>query len=149
MCVFIYVQGQVRYGALTSTWLFHETSFTDPITKQITRLDRPSWERLVAKYFPPAGVSEQWIANMKPQTVKSNYWQTGADLIQSNSGIIHKPLGNRTHRRAGTHYPAMREFRHTSSRTPQSLHRACLRCPQPSCFWRLENPVCHNLATAH
>src|SRR5262249_37626074 len=34
MCVFIYVQGQKRYGALTSSWLFHEVSHTDPVTKQ-------------------------------------------------------------------------------------------------------------------
>ena len=34
MCVFIYVQGQKRLGALTSSWLFHEVSHMDPITKQ-------------------------------------------------------------------------------------------------------------------
>jgi len=30
MCVFIYVQGQKRYGALTSSWLFHEVSHMTP-----------------------------------------------------------------------------------------------------------------------
>ena len=57
MCVFIYVQGQKRFGALTSSWLFHEVSHTDPVTKQTTKLDRAAWERLVDKYFLPAGVS--------------------------------------------------------------------------------------------
>ena len=93
MCVFIYLQGQKRYGALTSSWLFHEVSRRDPITKQTT-LDRSAWERLVDKYFRPAGVPEEWIANLKQRTVESDYWQTGADLVQSNSGIIHVPLGN-------------------------------------------------------
>ena len=93
MCVFIYLQGHKRYGALTSAWLFHEVARKDPITK-LTTLDRAAWERLVDKYFPAAGVSEQWIADVKQRTVESDYWQTGADLVQSNSGIIHTPLGN-------------------------------------------------------
>ena len=98
MCVFIYVQGQKRYGALTSSWLFHEVSHMDPVTKQTTKLDRPAWERLVDKYFRPAGVSEEWIADLNPRTVQSDYWQTGSDLIRSNSGIIHEALPNQTAR---------------------------------------------------
>ncbi len=43
MCVFIYLQGQKRFGALTSSWLFHEVSHMDARTKQTTRLDRPAW----------------------------------------------------------------------------------------------------------
>ena len=54
MCVFIYVQGQKRFGALTSSWLFHEVSHMDPVTKQTTKLDR---RRLGApgRHVPPAG----------------------------------------------------------------------------------------------
>jgi ATP-dependent protease ClpP protease subunit len=98
MCVFIFVQGQKRFGALTSSWLFHEVSHMDPATKQVTKLDRAAWERLVDKYFRPAGVSEEWIADLKPRTIDSDYWQTGADLIRSNAGIIHESLGNQTAR---------------------------------------------------
>ena len=98
MCVFIYVQGQKRYGALTSSWLFHEVSHADPVTKQMTRLDRAAWERLVDTYLRPAGVSDAWITDLKPRTVNSDYWQTGADLIRANSGIIHEPLANQTAR---------------------------------------------------
>jgi len=98
MCVFIYVQGQKRFGALTSSWLFHEVSHMDPITRQTTKLDRAAWERLVDTYLRPAGVSDAWIADLKPRTVQSDYWQTGSDLIKSNSGIIHEPLANQTAR---------------------------------------------------
>jgi ATP-dependent protease ClpP protease subunit len=98
MCVFIYVQGQKRYGALTSSWLFHEVSHTDPVTRQTTRLDRAAWERLVDTYLRPAGVSDTWIADLKPRTVNSDYWQTGADLVQAKAGIIQEPLGNQTAR---------------------------------------------------
>lgn len=94
MCVFIFVQGHKRLGALTSSWLFHEVSHIDPVTKQTTRLDRGAWERLIDKYLRPAGVSEEWIADLKPRTVQSDYWQTGADLINAKSGIIHEALGN-------------------------------------------------------
>ena len=98
MCVFIYVQGTKRFGALTSSWLFHEVSHMDPVTKQTTKLDRAAWERLVDKYFRPAGVSDTWIADLKPRTIGSDYWQTGSDLIRSSSGIIHEPLANQTAR---------------------------------------------------
>jgi hypothetical protein len=98
MCVFIYVQGQKRFGALTSSWLFHEVSHMDPVTRQTTKLDRAAWERLVDTYLRPAGVSDAWIADLKPRTVQSDYWQTGSDLIKANSGIIHEPLANQTAR---------------------------------------------------
>lgn len=98
MCVFIYLQGQKRFGAMTSSWLFHEVSHIDPATKQATKLDRGAWERLVQKYMGPAGVSESWVADMKPRTVNSDYWQTGADLINASSGIIHEALANQTTR---------------------------------------------------
>jgi hypothetical protein len=94
MCVFIYLQGQKRFGAMTSSWLFHEVSHMDIATKQTTKLDRAAWDRLVNKYMRPAGVTEEWIADMQPRTVNSDYWQTGADLIRANSGIITEPLGN-------------------------------------------------------
>lgn len=94
MCVFVYLQGEYRVAALSSLWLFHEVSLHDPNTRQITRLDRPAWERLVNTYFGPAGVSEEWTERMKPLTVQSDYWQTGSDLANDRSGIFHAALGN-------------------------------------------------------
>lgn len=94
MCVFIYAQGEKRTAALSSTWLFHEVSRADPATKKIAVLDRPRWEYLVDTYLRPAGVTAEWIAKMKPYTVKSDYWQTGADLVNENSGLIHESLSN-------------------------------------------------------
>ncbi len=121
MCVFIYIQGQKRHGALTSAWLFHEVSRRDPVTKQIT-LDRAAWERLVDKYFPPAGVSEDWTAKMKQLTVESDYWQTGGDLIQANSGIIHVPLGNQKPRNIARSAPP------SEARGAQPGHGGSLEC---------------------
>lgn len=98
MCVFVYLQGEHRVAALSSLWLFHEVSLHDPNTRQITRLDRPAWERLVATYFGPAGVSEEWTERMKPRTVKSDFWQTGSDLANEGAGIFHAVLGNQRER---------------------------------------------------
>jgi hypothetical protein len=92
MCVFIYVQGDRRTAALSSTWLFHETSRQDG--KRIISLNRELWERLVDDYWVPAGVSSAWIEKIKPLTIRSDYWQTGADLVNEDSGIIHEALGN-------------------------------------------------------
>ena len=98
MCVFIYLQGNRRVAALSSLWLFHEISYSDPKTNKILRLDRAAWERLVDKYYATAGVSAAWTERMKPLTVASDYWQTGADLMRDQSGIVHVALGNQRER---------------------------------------------------
>jgi ATP-dependent protease ClpP protease subunit len=121
MCVFLYLQGQKRYGALTSAWLFHEVARHDPATKQTT-LDRAAWERLVDKYFPPAGVSQSWIADLKQRTVDSDYWQTGADLVNANSGIIHTPLGNQKARNVPS---SPRREEATAAQPPPSAASQC------------------------
>lgn len=99
MCVFIYVQGQKRYAAPASIWLFHEVSRTDKRTKKIYELDRQQWERLIEKYWVPAGVSPAWIANMKQHTVQTDFYQTGQDLLAHNSGIVHKALSDERKRK--------------------------------------------------
>jgi ATP-dependent protease ClpP protease subunit len=124
MCVFIYLQGQRRFGALTSSWLFHEVAHMDARTKQTTRLDRPAWERLVDKYMRPAGVSEEWIADMKPRTVNSDYWQTGSDLIRANAGIIHEQLANQTARYVA---PSPSAKQPASAQAPKSTPAECRR----------------------
>ncbi|MGE3703250.1 MAG: hypothetical protein AB7G08_31590, partial [Hyphomicrobiaceae bacterium] len=76
-----------------------------------------AWERLVEKYMGPAGVSESWIADMKPRTVNSDYWQTGADLIKASSGIIHEALANQTARHIA---PSPRPKESASTQRPAS-----------------------------
>ena len=43
MCVFIYVQGEKRFAAPASIWLFHEVSRSDKHTRKIYALDRGQW----------------------------------------------------------------------------------------------------------
>jgi hypothetical protein len=98
MCVFIYVQGQKRLAAPASLWLFHEVSFKDPKTHLITRLDRNSWERLVDKYWLPAGVDQKWIESVKAHTIGSDYWQSGENLLRDGSNIIQQSLSDEQRR---------------------------------------------------
>jgi hypothetical protein len=94
MCVFVYVQGQKRYAAPASIWLFHEVSRKDKRSHKIYELDRAQWERLIAKYWVPAGVNPVWIAEMKQHTFQTDYFQTGKDLLDHDSGIVHKALSD-------------------------------------------------------
>jgi hypothetical protein len=89
MCVPIYLQGEKRYAAPSSLWLFHEVSIRNHTTKQITKLDRSAFLKLVDDYFVPAGVSSDWIADMVPKTEGSDYWRTGDALLREKSNIIH------------------------------------------------------------
>jgi hypothetical protein len=130
MCVFIYAEGQRRVGALSSLWLFHEVSHKNPRTKKIVRLDRPAWERLVDQYLRPAGVSEEWIAQMKPFTVKSDYWQTGADLVNAKSGVIHIALGNQQSRTVDAPEPRTKKVNPPAPNRRESgeSHRPIAEC---------------------
>jgi hypothetical protein len=98
MCVFIYVQGQKRFAAPASIWLFHEVSRSDKQTHKIYELDRPQWEKLIEKYWLPAGVNPTWIAEMKEHTFKTDYYQSGQSLLDHDSGIVHKALSDERRR---------------------------------------------------
>ena len=106
MCVFIYVQGQKRYAAPSSMWLFHEVSRTDKRTRKIYELDRPQWEMLIDKYWVPAGVNPEWIKTMKEHTFQKDYYQSGQNLLQDDSGIVHKPLSDELRRKVVPRSPS-------------------------------------------
>jgi hypothetical protein len=80
MCVFVYLQGQTRFAARGTTWMFHEVSNTDPVTHKPTELSRRAWDKLVDAYFDSAGVSAAWTAQMRPKTMGMDYYQSGTDL---------------------------------------------------------------------
>lgn len=97
MCVPIYLQGQTRYGARTSSWLFHE------ITRRGTRpfaskKVEGQYTALIERYWIPAGVSRPWIERMLPLAEGHDYWQTGHELITDRAGIIMQPIENRVQR---------------------------------------------------
>ena len=107
MCVFIYMQGQKRFAAPASIWLFHEVSRSDKHTHEIYELDRAQWERLIDKYWVPEGVNPAWIAEMKKHTFQADYYQTGQDLLDHDSGIVHKPLSDERRRQVVPREPAL------------------------------------------
>ncbi len=97
MCVPIYLQGQTRYGARTSSWLFHE------ITRRGTRpfaskKVEGQYTALIERYWIPAGVSRAWIDRMLPLAEGHDYWQTGHELITDRANIIMQPIENRVSR---------------------------------------------------
>ena len=99
MCVFIYVQGEKRFAAPASIWLFHEVSRRDKKTKKIYELDREQWEALIDTYWLQAGVDPNWIEEMKRHTFQTDYYQTGQNLIEQHSGIVHKALSDERRRK--------------------------------------------------
>jgi hypothetical protein len=94
MCVFIYAQGQRRFAAPASLWLFHEVSFVNPKTHLVERLDRKAWETLVEKYWIPAGVNPIWIDQVKAHTNGRDYWEAGATLLRDRSNLVSAPLSD-------------------------------------------------------
>ena len=146
MCVFIYLQGQERVGAMTSAWLFHEITTKHPGSDKIV-LNRPLWEQLVEKYFRPAGVSEKWIGDMKlspsapttgrPALISCRPTQASSTARSATTTVATSP---RRLRRC----PASRERRTSRcKRGPTGSWRvgsiaSKLRVPAPGSRWRVD-----------
>lgn len=94
MCLPLYLQGQTRFGARSSSWLFHEITRPGSYAFKQKRVEG-SYARLITKYWLPAGVSRSWIDGMLKLTDNHDWWQTGQELIAANSGIITRPIDNR------------------------------------------------------
>ena len=97
MCVPIYLQGQSRFGARSSAWLFHEITRPSTNFGKHTKVEG-SYMRLIEKYWIPAGVSKTWVDRMLQLADGHDYWQTGENLINDGANIITRPLENRTKR---------------------------------------------------
>ena len=93
-CVPVFLQGQRRWGALTSSWLFHEVSRWADWSMTRMRVNRALTGRLFEDYFPQAGVSEVWLNRLRVMVQHADYWQTGENLWEDKSGIITDPLDN-------------------------------------------------------
>ena len=97
-CVPIFLQGQSRYGALTSSWLFHEAG-----RQEIEAMGRSAdkvtvsgelTERLFNDYYVPAGASKKWLDRVRGVIKNQDFFQTGEDLVKDESHIITHPLDN-------------------------------------------------------
>ena len=94
MCVPIYLQGEERFAAPVSIWLFHEAA--EAGKNGTVRTDPKETLRLFKQYFVPAGVSLEWLNSILPSIRQANLWMTGEDLITHHTGIITDPLDSRT-----------------------------------------------------
>ncbi len=117
MCLPVYLQGTNRYGAHSSSWLFHEITRPSPNFGKHTRVDG-SYRRLIEKYWIPAGVSRSWIDRMLPLADGHDYWQTGENLIKDGANIITRPLENRTRRKFDLDGAPLAQARRTPPASP-------------------------------
>jgi hypothetical protein len=90
-CVPVFLAGKRRYGALTSTWLFHEVGVW---SRAGPTVDRTLSDRVLREYFVKAGVSEAWLKRLYIVIPHTDYWQTGQNLWDDKSGIITHKLDN-------------------------------------------------------
>lgn len=97
MCVPIYLQGQARFGARSSAWLFHEITLPGSFYGRQKKVEG-GYTRLIEKYWIPAGVPRPWIDRMLKLSEGHDFWQTGDNLINDQAGIITRPIENRTRR---------------------------------------------------
>lgn len=93
-CVPVFLQGERRRAALTSSWLFHEVGRWTAKDKSRLTANRSLTERTFQDYFLSAGVSETWLNQLRILVQHADYWQTGQNLWESGSGVIMDPIDN-------------------------------------------------------
>ena len=86
MCIPIFLQGDDRFAARASLWIFHEVS--QPQANGGQRTDMTETWRLFRKYYGSAGVSMHWLKSIAPLIQGADLWQTGGDLIDAKTGIV-------------------------------------------------------------
>ncbi len=96
MCIPIFLQGDDRFAARASLWIFHEAS--QPLASGGQRTDMTQTWRLFRKYYGSAGVSSHWLKSIAPLIKGADLWQTGGDLIDAKTGIIMHALGDTVER---------------------------------------------------
>jgi hypothetical protein len=92
MCIPIFLQGDDRFAARASLWIFHEAS--QPQANGGQRTDIMETWRLFRKYYGSSGVSMHWLKGIAPMIKGADLWQTGGDLIDAKTGIIMYALGD-------------------------------------------------------
>jgi hypothetical protein len=92
MCIPIFLQGDDRFAARASLWIFHEAS--QPQANGGQRTDMTETWRLFRRYYGSAGVSMHWLKSIAPMIKGADLWQTGGDLIDAKTGIIMHALGD-------------------------------------------------------
>jgi ATP-dependent protease ClpP protease subunit len=96
MCIPIFLQGDDRFAARASLWIFHEAS--QALASGGQRTDMTETWRLFRKYYGSAGVSSHWLKSIAPLIKGADLWQTGGDLIDAKTGIIMHALGDTVER---------------------------------------------------
>lgn len=122
MCVPLYLQGERRYAALASTWLFHEVTRGGGRSGQLKRVEG-RYASLIERYWIPAGVSRSWINRMLDLADGHDYWQTGAQLVADQTGIITQSLGYRRKRTLEIDETASPAARKGDPPTPPAIER--------------------------
>jgi hypothetical protein len=108
----ICLQGQRRFAARASLWVFHEAA--TPLSEDGSKwqVDPEATVRLIKRYYIPAGVSVAWLSKMLSQIDGAHdYWQTGHELITAESGIITDALTSTTARSEAQSQPHPRRPR--------------------------------------
>jgi hypothetical protein len=93
-CIPVFLAGERRWGALTSSWGFHEVGRWIGQERKKLTTNRAMTERVFQDYYLPAGVSEVWLNRLRPLIQHADYWQTGQNLWEDKSGIITHPIEN-------------------------------------------------------
>ena len=94
MCVPIYLQGQTRYAAANSQWMFHEPRSFDFMTGEEVKgpisEQRSMSKRFFERYFTNSEMDPAWRRKLEHEWLGRDVWRTGRQLVDEGSNIVHE-----------------------------------------------------------
>lgn len=93
MCVPVYLQGQERSAAADARFMFHKVSFNEFLSGEENAVPEAAktreTDRLFARYFRAAGVSQEWIARTRSAMADgAEVWKTAQQLVDERASIV-------------------------------------------------------------
>ncbi len=92
MCVPIYMQGQLRVAATSSTWMFHEPIAVDVFSGNETFIydfeQRQSTQSVFYEFFKNSEIDPIWREVLRHQMRLGEVWKSGRELKDERTNII-------------------------------------------------------------
>lgn len=92
MCVPIFLQGEERYAATSSRFMFHEPSVYDVYTGE--KIDEPAFDKRMSsnkffhRYFVNSEMDPNWREKLAVEWRGKDYFVSGRELMSEGSNIV-------------------------------------------------------------
>src|SRR5262249_16811655 len=94
MCVPVYLAGAERTASPNARFMFHEVSFRDSFSDEVSKVPKEAigraTDQFFERYLKGGGVDPRWLAQMREAIRGKDVWRTAEQLVDERAGIVHR-----------------------------------------------------------